>query len=140
MLVSVNYLAVLVCGLINMVLGMLWFSPVLFGKPWMAALGWNPAKMDEMKKTQKNMGAKYAIAALTGLVLAFVMSHFVYFVSASTFAQGMKTGLWLWLGFVATSGVNAVLWEKKPLKLYAIDVGYYLVDMMILGGVLSVWR
>ena len=33
---ALNYLAVLVAGIVIFMIGGLWYSPVLFAKPWMA--------------------------------------------------------------------------------------------------------
>ncbi len=50
--VSINYLAVILCGIISMVIGAIWYGPV-FGKLWMKQYGFteedlrkdfNPAK------------------------------------------------------------------------------------------------
>ncbi len=51
---SLNWLAVLVAAISTMVVGFLWYSPLLFAKPWMREMGYDPndkAKTDEMKKT-----------------------------------------------------------------------------------------
>jgi uncharacterized membrane protein YjfL (UPF0719 family) len=39
----VNYIAVLVAAIVVFVLGWLWYSPLLFYKPWMRARGMDPA-------------------------------------------------------------------------------------------------
>ena len=36
---NVNILAVLVAGVLTLVLGGVWYSPILFAKQWMAAQG-----------------------------------------------------------------------------------------------------
>ena len=41
---GVNLWAVLVSALATMVAGFLWYSPMLFAKPWMVAMGYDPAK------------------------------------------------------------------------------------------------
>ena len=35
---GINYLAVLVCGILAMGLGALWYSPMLLGKMWLVAV------------------------------------------------------------------------------------------------------
>ena len=54
---EVNLLAVLVSGVAAMVIGALWYSPLLFGKLWMNGMGFTEAKMKEMK--EKGMAASY---------------------------------------------------------------------------------
>jgi Na+/glutamate symporter len=45
--VDVNYLAILVCGVVFMVLGALWYSPILFGKKWMTFIGKSEEEIKE---------------------------------------------------------------------------------------------
>ena len=39
---DVNLWAVLVAGIATMVVGFLWYSPMLFARPWMVAMGYDP--------------------------------------------------------------------------------------------------
>jgi len=51
---SLNWLAILVAAISTMVIGFLWYSHLLFAKPWMKEMGYDPndkAKTEEMKKT-----------------------------------------------------------------------------------------
>ncbi|MFN3694309.1 MAG: DUF1761 domain-containing protein, partial [Ignavibacterium sp.] len=44
--VSINYLAVLVCGIISMVIGSLWYGP-LFSKLWMKQHGFTEEDLNK---------------------------------------------------------------------------------------------
>jgi hypothetical protein len=49
---SINLPAVLVATIYTMVVGFLWYSPLLFAKPWMKEMGYDPndkARIEEMK-------------------------------------------------------------------------------------------
>jgi hypothetical protein len=37
--ITINYLGILICGVLHQVLGALWYSPMLFGRPWLKAMG-----------------------------------------------------------------------------------------------------
>jgi hypothetical protein len=135
--ISINYLAVLVGGIINMALGMLWYSPVLFGKQWMALSGRTPADMEAAK--QKGMTGSYIVAFIGALVMAYVLSYIVDYAHAETIVEGAQAGFWSWLGFIATTQLGIVLWEGKPKSLYMINAGYYLVSLLIMGAILAIW-
>jgi len=50
---SLNWLAIFVAAISTMVMGFLWYSPLLFAKPWMREMGCDPndkAKIEEMRK------------------------------------------------------------------------------------------
>ena len=138
-MVPVNYIAVLACVVVAMVLGYIWYGP-LFGKEWMRLMGIN---RDSMSGGDKNMGMLYGIQAVGALVMAFVMSHALIFAAAylheSGISAGLQTGFWNWAGFVAPVTIGMVLWEGKPWKLWMIIAGYWLLTMCTMGVILALW-
>lgn len=54
--VEVNYVAILLASIVSMVLGFLWYSPMVLGKQWMKEKKISP---ESMKKSQKEMGKWY---------------------------------------------------------------------------------
>ena len=133
--VTINYLAVLVAAISTMIVGSLWYSPLLLGKLWMKHSG-----VTEHEAKNTNMAKTYGIMFLGSLVMCFVMSHFIDYVGAKDASAGATAAIWLWLGFVVTVGVGGVLFEKKPWALYLINMGYQLVSMVIVGAILAVWQ
>ena len=134
---TINYLAVLVTAILGMVIGALWFSPVLFGNLWMKLSGFT---QQDIEKTKKKGMAKNYIASFIGLlVMAYITSHFVDYAQAKTAIEGAVTGFWLWLGFIATATLSSILWEGKPVKLYILKNGHNLVILLLMGGILAVW-
>lgn len=134
----VNFLAVLVSAVAAMVLGFVWYHPKVFGAKWLRYI-----HMTEKETKEMNMGQSYLIMFVGALVTAYVMAHFLFYSNAQTALDGVKTGFWLWLGFVATTGLGDVLFGgklKKPWGMYLIQMGHYLVDFAILGAILTVWR
>src|SRR2546429_2329224 len=69
---NINILAVLVAAVLTFVLGAVWYSPVLFAKQWMAAQGYTPEKLEEMKR--RGVTRAYAVSVLCYLVTAYVMA------------------------------------------------------------------
>jgi hypothetical protein len=136
----VHFLPVIVVAIIHMVIGFLWYGPV-FGKHWMILMGFSKEKMEEAKKNGgKGMTKNYIIAFLGALVTVYVLARFVSLAGAYTIIQGVKVGFWAWLGFVATVGLGMVLWEGRAWKLYAFNMGYHLVVLVVAGGIFAMWR
>jgi len=52
----------------------------------------------------------------------------------------MVLGFWLWLGFAFTIGLNGVMFEKRPVAVFQINNGFFLVAFSIIAGILTVWR
>lgn len=130
----INYLAVLAATVAQMVVGFLWYSPLLFGKTWMKLMN---LKENEMKKG--NMASSMGLMFLFTLLLTYVLAHFIGYVGAKTFMGGAVTGLWVWLGFVVTTSAASSIFEKKPWRLYFLNNGHYLVNLVVGGGILAVW-
>ena len=131
----VNYLATLVAALANWGIGMLWYSPVLFGNAWMNLSKIDPKKMD-MKKEMPKIAI---IGLLAAYISAVVLSLLIDMTVSTTVIEGMTLGFWVWLGFAATVLVNSVLYEKKPWSLYIINSGYLFVAYMVMGAILVLW-
>ena len=123
---DINLLAVLISAVVSMVIGSLWFG-ALFGKAWMKEMKFDNKKIQAMKK--KGMGKSYFVNFLGTFVMAYILSHFVDYMGAVTFNQGMWTGFLVWLGFFATSMLGMMLWEGRSFKLYSIHVLYHLVNL-----------
>jgi hypothetical protein len=136
---GVNLWSVLVAAIATMILGFLWYSPLLFARPWMLAMGYDPenkAKMDEMRKSA---GKSYAIAFVASLVAAFVLGKIIDVTTVESALYGMKIGFAMWLGFVTTVQLTAKLFGNQPTKLYLINTGYQLVCYLAMGAILAVW-
>lgn len=130
--VDINYAAVLVAGLLSMVIGFVWYGP-LFAKAWMKEVGLKE------KDVQKGPGVGYALTLAGALIEAYVLAHFIDYTHADTLAEGMLTGLWLWIGFVAYAiGVNYIF-AQRTFKLWTIDTGYFLALLLAQGALLAVW-
>ena len=132
---SLNHVAILVSAVVLWVLGAAWYSPALFAKPWMQILG---LKKEESKKSFLYLGM---IASLVGdAILAFVLDHIIIWSNATGFGWGVVIGVIVWIGFFAATSLPQNLYEGRPFKLFAINSGYWLVGLVIVGGLLASWR
>lgn len=129
----INYLAVVVAAIINMGIGALWYSSLLFAKPWVKATG---KSMEDMR----GAGTGYALTAVGSLVMALLLAYFITQVDSGTFLGGAKIGLLMWVGFVVPTHAANYVFEGRPLNLYAINVGYFLVSLMAMGGLIAAWH
>ena len=129
-----NPWAILVSALAFWFLGAVWYSPVLFAKPWMAAQGISP-------EGQKKGFAVAMISSLIGnLLTAFVMLHFILWSWANTASMGAFIGFLCWLGFFVGIQFPQSLYEKRPLLVFAINAGYWFVGLLGMGALLAVWQ
>lgn len=137
-MVPVNYNAVIIAAIAQIVLGFLWYGP-LFGKRWMHMMKFTA---EDMKKAQeKGMGPSYALMALGSFAMSWILAHALifsdFYLGSRGIAGGLMTGFFNWLGFIAPVTLGSVLWEGKPWKLWVLNSGYYLIGLLLMGMILS---
>ena len=136
---SINYLAVFVGTISHYMLRALWYSPVLFSRAWIGAVGWSDKEVKNIKE-KGGYEKGLALQFLGTLVLVFVTSHMVDLIKVVGVLQvGMTSALWLWLGYIATFGLTGIVFEQHSWKLYSINIGYQFVGLMIASGIVAVW-
>lgn len=134
---EVNLLGVLVAAIVSMVIGSMWYSPLLFGNIWMKLSGVKFPK--NKQKQQKMMLTGYGLGLLSSLVTAYVLGHFIVLMEADTAGAGAQIAFWAWLGFVLTTQFGAVIWEQRSYKLLLIGGSNMLINFLAMGVILAIW-
>lgn len=131
---EINYLAVLVAALSAFFVGWFWYGP-LFGNAWMKLHGFSKETIQEGTLPMPViMGVNYVATVLAAFTIAlFVKPH-------ASVGFGIFTGLAISVFWIATSRLNDVLYEKKPMGLFWINVGYNVVIYAIMGAVIGAWQ
>jgi len=131
-------LPLIVVAVANFLLSWLWYSPVLFMKPWAVALGTYGKK--EMTEAEKKA---MPFLMLSGLVSSFILSYglqvVVHSVGAETFLGGLLVGVVAWAAFALTHSLNTLFEGRKPVVLL-INNGLFLLSYAVFGGIIAVWR
>jgi hypothetical protein len=133
---GINWLAVIVSGAAAMVIGFMWYGP-LFGKAWMKANKFTEKDMKKMKITPK---AAMCFGTINSFVMAVLLALIFSALKSNSLVDGIIAGLVLWAGIAATTRVNSVIFEQRPLSLYIINAGYDLTTILAMGIILSVWK
>ncbi len=158
-----NYLAILVAAIVPMVLGFLWYNPVLFGNAWMRESG-----MTEEKMKGGNMGVIFGVSFLLSILLAFftqtvsihqfgalgmiggdpalegILPSYQAFMddygtAFRTFKHGALHGLLMGLFIVFPIMATNGLFERKSWKHILINVGYWTVTLVIMNAIVCGW-
>ena len=136
---SLNWFAILVAAIATMVVGFLWYSPLLFAKPWMREMGYDPNDKAKTQEMQKSAGPAYAGSFVASLISAFTVALILHAIRADSVHDGLITGFHIWLGFVATVQFTGALFAKQSMKLFAINTSYQLVCYLAMGAILTLW-
>ncbi len=135
LLVEVNYWAVLACGVISMIIGFVWYSPMIMGRTWMEEIEKTEADMKKGFNTFKI----YGLAFICNLFIAFSLAQLMAHTDAFTVAGGIRLAFLCWFGFILAPMVINSLFEGKSFKLLLVDSGHHLIVILVFGIVLGAW-
>ena len=68
----INHIAVFVCAILNLALGALWYSPILFYKGWLSE-----TKLTEEQLAKSNPAKTYGLAFLFALIISYNLAFFL---------------------------------------------------------------
>lgn len=130
---NVNIWAVIICTIINIVLGMVWYSPRVLGTLWKEEHGFDSSQL-------KATPLHFIGAIIVAFILAFVLDMMIHTFHIHGVGNGIALGFFIWLGFIATTHFSGVIWAKKPFIVYFIDAGFMLINLIIISAVMTVWQ
>jgi hypothetical protein len=132
--VHINFLAVFVAALASYVIATIWYA-VLFSKLWKKLTG-----IEDMKPSP----VKMVIVFVGSLVMSFVLYHNIVFgdsfFNISGVTGGLMGGFFGWLGFIAPVTLTNVMYEKRPWKLWILDNAFWLISLLVMGIIISIWQ
>lgn len=137
MLPSIHWLPALVAAVLAFVLGALWYSPALFGKAWVAA---NRLTDEQIARMRSGAARSYGVSFVCFLVMAVAMAALVARVQPVGVLGGIKLGALVGIGFAAMVSLTTNMYSDKPIAAWAIDAGYQVTYLILMGVVLTVWR
>jgi hypothetical protein len=131
--VEINWWAFLAATAISLVIGAIWYSPVLFGQQWAHLVGKKTGEMGDA-------ATGYTVSVVAALVQTWVLVHLVRYAGAITAQKGAEVGFWIWLAFIALVMAMNVVFEGRSWHLWQINAVYFLVILLINGALLATWR
>jgi Protein of unknown function (DUF1761) len=131
--IPIHFFPILAAAIAKIVLGALWYSPVLFINPWRRMTGITEEQM------KAGMAKTLVVDVVGSFVMAFVLFHAIRYAEATTVLQGLTVGFFCWLGFIAVATSTTVTYERKPFALFLLNNGYLLISLLVMGAILAVW-
>lgn len=127
---NINWIAIALCGVATVVLGMLWYSPALFHKTWAADAGITP----EMAKSI-NMPRAVIATVLLGLLAAFTLATLIPPGAGVLhgISYGFRAGLFMVGAFTAIN----YIWSLRTFRMGLIDAAYQTVQFTIYGALIG---
>lgn len=127
-----NFLAIGIAIVADMMLGALWYSPLLFGKLWMKAVG-----IEKPEDLEASAKPAYAASGLSAVAMALFISWLLGTLKIQSTGEALPVVLVLWLGVIAPVVAVPYFWENRPKVPYGIYCGYKLVAICITAVILT---
>ncbi|MCW5962319.1 MAG: DUF1761 domain-containing protein [Pyrinomonadaceae bacterium] len=130
---NINHLAVFVCAVTSLVVGALWWSPLMFAKAWQRETGLSDEQLKNVNPA-KTFGLSFLLAYLVSYNLAFFLAA-----PGTDWKWGVTAGLLAAVWAIAMYVIIS-LFEQRSLKLMLINTGYIAVYFAVIGFILGIWR
>ena len=139
MFYNVNPWAILGAAIATMIVGFIWYSPALFARPWMVAMGYDPDDKTKIDEMRKGAGKMYGITFILSLLGAFVLAKIISGLTIETVYHGVKVAFGVWLGFLMPVQLTDKMFSRRPFNLFLINTGYQLAAYLVMGAILGKW-
>jgi Protein of unknown function (DUF1761) len=138
---EISFLMILVCAVVSIILGSLWYGPILFGKAWMRLNKVDPECMKDpvkRKEMQKQAMPAYILQLVLSIVQIYILAMFV-----SMGTNALATSLLVWLGFLMPMAAQGSMWNSDTKKnnqaRFLVVAGFNLVLSILLGLIIGAW-
>ena len=161
---NINFAIILVAALVPMILGFIWYNPKVLGNAWKDAAGITDEKMKGANMALI-FGLSFFLSFLLAMSVQFMVIHQYSIYSILANEPGIREpdseiGLWI-KDFMSKYGSNFrtfkhgafhgtlagimialpilgtnALFERKGFKYIAINVGYWIVCLALMGGII----
>lgn len=130
-----NYWAILVAAAACFLFEAVWYS--IFLQCWLDGIGRSRVWL---MSAGVSLGVQCATALVAEALIATSISCVIQLTGAQTALRGMRVALVLWAGFVLTTWSTEYAFEVRPFSLLAINAGFWLIGMVLMGAIVGAWK
>ena len=127
---DINWIAMVGGVVSNMILGMIWYSPAVFGNVWMESIGKKPTEADK-----KNVGKMYTFTMVAALITSIVVGVMIKSLGIVEISGALMFAIVAWLGLSAATALPSYLFEGRSMKTFAIYSGYQLISLVLMSAI-----
>ncbi len=131
-----SYIAVILAAIAGFAVGSVWYG--VLGKQWMAAVGLTEADIRQRSNGRPPI-VQFVTAGFADLVMAAMLAGIIGHLGPNqvTIWNGLVSGFFCWLGFIATTIAVNNAFAMRPPELTAIDAGHWLLVLLVMGMVIG---
>ena len=128
-----NYVAVVVAALVVVVVSTVYY--IAFGKQYAQLRGLSAEEAAARPPIWKPL-----LEVLRNLILATVVACISCGLELTEPGEAVLLALGLWIAFPAMLLMGSVMWDQVPVKLAAMHAGDWLLKLLIITVLVTVWR
>lgn len=133
LILSLNWIAVIVATIAYFILGGLWYSPLLFANAW----------MKQLNKTADDFDKPNPVIFLYSFILQFIavisLGLFMTAMAIDTVLNGAIIGFGAGAGILFTLSGTTGIFSETPFKLHLINNGYHIIGLTLSGLIIGWW-
>ena len=130
-----NYFAIAAAAVACFIFEAVWYS--IFLSTWLNGIG---RSMQWLVSSGMKPAFQYATALVMAAVMATAISCVTQLTGKQTAMRGIKVAALLWLGFELTTWSTEYIFEVRPISLFLVNAGYWLLGMMLMGAIVGAWK
>lgn len=130
---EINYLAALVAAVAFFAIGALWYSPLLFSRPWQRSIGMEP------QAAQSPSPMLFVITGVAYFIQAVTLGAIARSIGTTELVDGLVLGLFVGIGIVAMQLWVNTSYEGRPAALLWINAGNGLLGVVVMAIIMTVW-
>ncbi len=129
---GMNTWAILAAGVAGFLFGGVWYG--ILSKPWLSSID---KTLEDIQKT--GMAVPMAVSGVCLLIMAWVLAGIMGHLGPGqiTVRNGLISGAFCWLGFVATTIATNHAYQGAKRSLTLIDAGHWLGVLLVQGAVIG---
>jgi uncharacterized protein DUF1761 len=130
-----NYPAIIVAAIACFLFEAVWYS--IFLNTWLNGIG---RTMQGLMSSGMKPAYQYVTALVMAALMATAISCVTQLTGKQTALRGIKVSALLWSGFVLTTWSTEYIFEVRPISLFLVNAGYWLLGMMLMGAIVGGWK
>lgn len=136
-MIHINFLAVFTSAVASMIIGAIWYGPLL-GKEFMQAMGMDKWTPEHKAKMQKSMMMSYALQFVSSIFMFDVLAWLMAGLGQMSVRGGLLVATLLWIGFVVPLKFGEAIWGGKMI-LFWISISNMLIALFAAAVIIGAW-
>ena len=129
---KINYLAVLICVVLGIIISMVWYMPFAFGGIWSGITG-QPVNGPPVP-------FKLIIGIISTVIVVFSIAVIFKLLKSESIFEGILIGIIIAIGIIAAVCLPINIYNGFDIRLYFIDTGLSVLNIIIYSFILSIWK